>query len=189
MQTRTVVFTALIAALISVGAYVAVPIGPVPVTLQTLFLLTGALLAGPRIAVSASVLYLLTGAIGLPVFSGGTGGIAHFFSPTGGYLLGMVPAAWIAGVFGRSAAGHRLTSRTKWLKRTIPGAVLGSAAIYLAGVPWLAFTLSLSWERALTIGVLPFIIGDGMKIAAALMLAWMFSEQALSMLCASTEEP
>ncbi len=188
MPTQRIVFTALAAALIAVGAYVAVPVGPVPVTLQTLFLITVSLLGGFRIALSASLLYLLMGAVGLPVFSGGTGGIAHFFSPTGGYLIGMVPAACIAGFFGDQASCFRNTSRTTWLIWALPGALLASLVIYMTGVPWLKASLGITWAGAAAAGIIPFIIGDVLKIAASLALAWIFSDRASLLLSAGRED-
>ncbi len=154
------------AALISVGAYIAVPLPgtPVPIVLQNLFIMLAALLLGPRWGLAAVLLYLAMGALGLPVFSGGTGGIARFAGPTGGYLLGYLPATFAMGAI--SAAGGR---RRWW--RDLLALLVGTAVIYAVGVPWLKTAIRGSWAKALTGGLLPFIPGDALKIAVAVPLA------------------
>ena len=133
------------------------PFTPVPVTLQTFaILLTGCLLGGGRGALSV-VLYVAEGSGGLPFFSGGTGGIAHLLGPTGGYLLGFALCAYSVGLF--AARG---------LTRTWPGRLLalavGDIVIYIPGLIWLgAFT---GMSKAFSLGFVPFIVGDALKIAA-----------------------
>jgi biotin transport system substrate-specific component len=89
---RMTVYASLMAALIAAGAYMALPIGPVPIVLQNLFVFLSGLLLGPRWGVASIGVYLMAGALGLPVFAGGVGGIGRFAGPTGGYLLGYLPA-------------------------------------------------------------------------------------------------
>jgi len=107
---RTVLI-ALGAASTAVGAFIAIPLpfSPVPIVLQNFFILLIALVLGPRMGTASVALYLLVGALGLPVFAGGKGGFAHFFGPTGGYLAGFLLSAWITGVL--SAGGHRQKNR------------------------------------------------------------------------------
>jgi biotin transport system substrate-specific component len=94
-QLRMMVYASLLAALTAAGAYLSIPIGPVPIVLQNLFVLLTGLLLGPRWGTASVGVYLLTGALGLPVFAGGIGGIGRFAGPTGGYLLGFVPAVYV----------------------------------------------------------------------------------------------
>ena len=103
---RTVLI-ALGAASTAVGAFIAIPLpfSPVPIVLQNFFILLIALVLGPRMGTASVALYLLVGALGLPVFAGGKGGFAHFFGPTGGYLAGFLLSAWITGVL--AAGGSR----------------------------------------------------------------------------------
>jgi len=187
VEVRSTVLTALFAALISAGAYIAIPIGPVPLTLQSFFILTAGILGGRRIGVSSVVIYLLAGALGLPVFSGGTGSIAHFFGPTGGYLLAAVPSAYITGMlaeWGIRQQGH-LTEHKPHLMRgvilkavmTAAGGLAGTVIIYLIGVPWLKIVLNLEWSSALKAGVFPFLVGDGIKLIAAIALGTTFSDR------------
>ncbi|GAB4504586.1 MAG: biotin transporter BioY [Anaerolineales bacterium] len=141
---------------------------PVPLTGQTFaVLLTGAALGSQRGAASL-ILYLLLGGLGLPFFAGGQGGLAYLLGPTFGYLLGFALAAWLVG---------RLTEHG--LERSLQTSLLpflaGTAVIYFCGAGWLA--LSLGVQKALLFGVLPFIIGDMIKIALAgiaLPTAWKF---------------
>ncbi|MUM77737.1 biotin transporter BioY [Pseudodesulfovibrio sp. F-1] len=155
------VWTALLAATIGAGAYLIVPIGPVPVSMQPLFVFLAGFALGPRRGAMAVGLYLLAGALGLPVFSGGRSGLGHLFGPTGGYLLGWLLTAWVCGM------ARRQDGTIPWLR----GAGFGLTALallYAAGAAWLKFALSLSWHKAWLAGVVPFIPWDALKLGAAL---------------------
>jgi len=162
-QLRYMVYASLMAALTAVGAYVHIPLGPVPIVLQNLFVLLAGLLLGSRWGAISIGIYLLVGAIGLPVFAGAKGGIAHFMGPTGGYLFGFLLASYITGYIAEHSK-HRLSAE-------ILAVSLGSLAVYALGVPWLKFIAGLTWGKALTIGMLPFVIGDAVKAGAAVALA------------------
>jgi len=157
------VLASLMAALTAVGAYIYVPIGPVPVVLTTLFVLLAGLLLGSRWGVASILLYLLVGAMGFPVFAGGRGGIAHFLGPTGGYLLGYAFASLITGFISEHARGL--------FGLEILAAVLGTLVIYAFGVPWLKVVGQIPWSKAWMVGALPFLPGDAIKGAVALGLA------------------
>ena len=100
-QLRMTVYASLLAALTAAGAYLAIPIGPVPIVLQNLFVFLSGLLLGPRWGVASVGVYLLAGVLGLPVFAGGVGGIGRFAGPTGGYLLGFLPAVYVIGLISK----------------------------------------------------------------------------------------
>ncbi|MEE4136639.1 MAG: biotin transporter BioY [Desulforhopalus sp.] len=163
MKTTTdlqkLVLASLMAALIAVGAYLAIPIGPVPIVLQNLFVLVAALLLGSRWASAAVAVYLLAGACGLPVFAGGGGGLGHLFGPRGGYLFGFLAAAWLVGKISEISRQQPLAE--------ILAMAIGGLVIYAIGVPWLMTLLGLSPGKALAVGMYPFILGDVVKIAAA----------------------
>mgnify|MGYP000970339622 CR=1 FL=1 len=160
---RMTVVAALMAALIAVGAYLVIPIGPVPIALQSLFVMLSGLLLAPRWALGAVGVYLLAGALGLPVFAGATGGIGRFFGPTGGYLVGYLPAVLVVSwTVRRRRAGPALM---------VAALVAGTAIVYLFGVAWLKTVTALPWSKALALGMLPFLPGDAVKIAAALPIA------------------
>jgi len=162
-KLRWMVLASLMAALTAVGAYIHVPIGPVPIVLSTLFVLLAGLLLGSRWGLTSMGLYLLVGAIGIPVFAGGKGGFAHFFGPTGGYLFGYVLASWITGFISERARGLLILD--------IFAVLVGSLAIYGLGVPWLKMVTQLSWSKTLMVGVVPFLIGDAVKASVAIILA------------------
>jgi len=162
-KLRMLVLASLMAALTAVGAYIHVPIGPVPIVLSTLFVLLSGLLLGSHWGMASMGLYLLVGAIGIPVFAGGKGGLAHFFGPTGGYLLGYVLASWITGFISERSPGL--------LMLDILAVLIGSLVIYGLGVPWLKLVTQMSWTKTLTVGVVPFLIGDVVKASVALVLA------------------
>ena len=156
---RKLVLASLMAALIAVGGYIAIPVGPVPIVLQNLFVLIAALLLGSRWAAASVAVYLLAGACGLPVFAGGGGGLGHLFGPRGGYLFGFLVAAWTVGRISEVSRQRPLAE--------IAGMVIGSLIIYAVGVPWLKTLLGISFGKALAVGMYPFIPGDALKIAAA----------------------
>jgi len=159
--------TALFAALTAAGAFVAIPIGPVPIVLQNLFALLSGLILGPLMGCAAVGLFLLAGLLNFPVFSGGGGGLVRFAGPTGGYLAGYLMAALIAGLI----AGRPKAGASPSLPRIIAAVALGFLVVYIPGVAWLKISRSLSWTRALAAGFVPFIIGDVLKGIAAVLIA------------------
>ena len=161
-QLQWIVYASLMAALTAVGAYIHIPVGPVPIVLQNLFVLLAGLLLGSRWGVTSAGIYLLVGAIGIPVFAGAKGGIAHFLGPTGGYLFGFAACAFIVGWL-----SENLESRSYG---DILAVMIGSIAIYLFGVPWLKVVTGMPWEKAVMVGMVPFLLGDGLKAAAAVIL-------------------
>ena len=162
-KLRWMVLASLMAALTAVGAYIHVPIGPVPIALSTLFVLLSGLLLGSRWGLTSMGLYLLVGAIGIPVFAGGKGGFAHFFGPTGGYLLGYVIAAGLTGFISERSRGLLILD--------ILAILVGSIAIYGLGVPWLKMVTQMSWTKTLMVGMVPFLVGDAIKASVAIILA------------------
>ena len=95
-QLRMMVYASLFAALTAVGAFLALPIGPVPIVLQNMFVFLAGLLLGSRWGLASVGVYLLAGAVGLPVFAGGLGGLGRLIGPTGGYLIGYLPTVFIS---------------------------------------------------------------------------------------------
>lgn len=160
---RPMVHAALFVALISVGAFIAIPIGPVPIVLQNMFVLLAGLMLGPAWGTACVAVYLLVGLAGLPVFAGGTSGIGKLFGPTGGYLLGYLPAVLVTGALSRAPVQNAF--------RDILAMTVGSAIVYGIGVPWLKVAFSLSWGQAVSMGLLPFLPGDAVKIAGAAIIA------------------
>ena len=164
------VLACLFAALISAGAYIAIPLPgtPVPIVLQNFFIFLAALVLEPAWALAATLIYLALGALGLPVFSGGSGGLARFVGPTGGYLVAYPLAALLA------ALVARLGARRRW--KDALALVLAALLVYALGVLWLRRALHASWAKALAVGLLPFIPGDALKIAAAVLIGRRLSD-------------
>lgn len=162
-QLKKMVYAALMAALTAAGAYIAIPIGPVPIVLQNLFVMLAGLLLGGRWGLISIGVYLLSGAVGLPVFAGGTGGIGKFVGPTGGYLLGFAAAAYLVGILSEFGHGRIVVD--------VLAMVAGTLTIYLFGVAWLKVVTGMELSKAVSVGMLPFLIGDTVKIAAAIPIA------------------
>ena len=160
---RMTVYASLMAALIAAGAYLALPIGPVPIVLQNLFVFLSGLLLGPRWGVASVGVYLMAGALGLPVFAGGVGGIGRFAGPTGGYLLGYLPAVYVIGWISKKSKGRAAVD--------VLAMVCGSIIIYTCGVSWLKILSGMTLAKTLVVGMYPFILGDVIKIAAAVPIA------------------
>ncbi len=154
--------------LLATSAQFKIPLYPVPVTGQTLVVLLIGMAYGPLLGGVTIAAYLLQGVIGLPVFAGGTFGIATLLGPTGGYLGGFLIAAVVMGFLAERGMGRGIMS-------TIIAMMIGNVVIYIAGASWLAsFTGA---EKALTAGVFPFLYGDVLKLAVAaglMPMAWRF---------------
>lgn len=151
------------AVMTALGAYVRIPLPwtPVPITLQTLFVSLAGATLGPVLGPASQGLYLAAGAAGVPLFAGGLGGLAYLLGgPTTGYLLGFVPATVCTGwlIRRREAPGFL------W---TLLSMAVGTLTLYACGVAWLAWSLNLSLATALTQGLLPFLLGDAVKLCAA----------------------
>jgi biotin transport system substrate-specific component len=139
---------------------VPLPFTPVPLSLSTFAVLLTGFALGPRRALLSTVLYLALGTAGLPIFADQGSGWAF---ASYGYVVGYVAAAVIAG-----AAAQRRADRSP--TATIGTAVLSTAAIYVLGVPWLMVSLQVDLLEALALGVVPFLVGDAIKAAAAALL-------------------
>jgi biotin transport system substrate-specific component len=155
------------AAFVGLAAQIAIPLPftPVPLTLQTFaVLLVGASLGSLRGALSM-VVYLIVGMVGVPWFAEGSSG---FSNASFGYILGFIFAAFIVGRLAERGASTTAL-------RSAGLMVVGNLAIYAVGVTWLKFAIDVNWATALSLGVVPFLIGDAVKIALAaglLPLSW-----------------
>lgn len=151
-KSQLVALTATFVALITVGAWISIPLPPVPLTLQTFFVLLAGVIM-KRYAVIPAVLYLVLGALNVPVFHNALAGIGVILGPTGGFLIGFIPAALIAG----------LAYEKKERIIRITGLIAATAAIYVFGISWLSFSTGIGLAQAVLIGVVPFLAGDALK--------------------------
>jgi biotin transport system substrate-specific component len=152
------ILIALFAAITAICAQITIPIGPVPFTLQTLAIALTAVILG-RYGGFAILLYLIIGAIGVPVFSGFKAGFPVLIGPTGGFLIGFTLAAFIMGfIIDRM--------NPSFIKALIIN-ILGLAFVYVIGVTQLKFLMDLTWAKAMSLGIIPFILPDLLKIGIA----------------------
>ena len=160
LSIRGMVYESIFGAATEAGAYILIPLPLVPITLQTLFLnLAGALLGG-RLGALSQVVYVLLGIIGLPVFAGGKAGMGVLLGPTGGYLIGFIVAAYVVGKL------IEIKKKPGFIW-TVSSMVAGMICIYVFGVIQLSFIAKLSIDKSISVGVLPFLIRDALKIIAA----------------------
>lgn len=161
--TQIGIFTALTA----VGAFISIPIGPVPITLQSFFVLMSGIILDSKKAMFSQITYLLLGLIGFPIFAGFSGGIQYIFKPSFGFIVGYVAAAYIVG---------KLTEETFNYRNLSIAVMAGSIVIYALGLPYMYYILNImlnnnfSLFKILQIGMLSFIPGDTLKAVIAVVL-------------------
>ncbi len=153
-------YASMFGALTALGAYIMIPLPLVPITLQTLFVILAGALLGGYLGALSQVVYVLLGIIGLPVFSGGKAGFGVLIGPTGGYLIGFVIGALIIG---------KLTSLRRdpgivWLMGSM---VAGMVIVYTLGIIQLTFVAKISFIKAISVGLLPPLPGEIIKIIVA----------------------
>ena len=141
--------------------YFPLPFSPVPITGQTFAVLLLAALYGHNRGGLTVLTYLILGIAGRPVFASGTFGIATIIGPTGGYLVGFLPAAYIVGFLSKKGWDRKV-----WTTAT--SMIIGNVVIYLVGTTWLSRFVG--WDNVLQTGLIPFLIGDGAKIVLATLL-------------------
>lgn len=176
LDTRRLTLCAVMAAVMCVIAPISIPIGPISITGGTLAIyLTAYLLGGVWGTVSVLV-YLLVGFVGVPVFSNYMGGAARLLGPTGGYLVGYLPMAFLAGLIiewtWRRLNGQDKKSAPRALAVQFLAMVLATAVLYAFGTAWYCFQAGVDLQKALAACVFPFIPFDLMKMAAALLLGF-----------------
>ncbi len=147
--------------LICLGAQIRIPMGDVPIVMTSLIIYTGSLIFGANISFSATLLYLLIGSLGLPVFSGGSAGYQHLTGPTGGYLIGFALAAFAIG---------KISVKQKKLKFDILALLAGSACIHALGILWMSNQFPENWQN-MRANYPFFLFADSLKMIVALLLA------------------
>ncbi len=178
MKTRDITISALMAALLGISAYIYIPlaVSPVAVTMQTMVLNIIAIMLTPSAAFFAVLIYILTGAVGIPVFSGGVGGVSVLLSPTGGYILGFLLAApamsyakgFFAKIFGKIIKSQKTSDITAYSVNAI---LVGMVIIYAMGMIYMRLLLGKAFGAAFVTMVMPFIPADLVKCVAAAMVS------------------
>lgn len=160
MKTKMLILTALFAALTAVGAFIRIPFLYSAITLQIFFTALAGVLLGARYGALSQLVYVALGLLGLPIFTAG-GGIGYLFQPTCGFLLGLIPTAWVIG---------KLTEHSHSLRRIMLAVLAGYAVLYLIGMPYMALILNVYMGKGLSLwallmaGMIPFLPGDALKI-------------------------
>ena len=168
MNTRTLTRTALFAALTAAGAFIRIPLGYSSITLQFFFTAMAGCLLGPVWGPVSQAVYVALGLIGLPIFTQG-GGLTYLLQPTCGFLIGLIPAAWVIGLLTARRPPHPI--------RTALACLAGLAVLYAVGLPYMAVILNqymgktMGFSAILWAGMLPFLPGDMLKIAVTAALA------------------
>lgn len=166
-RTRALVRCALFAALTAAGALIRIQFFQATLTLQFFFTILAGLLLGARLGALSQALYVFLGLAGMPVFAAG-GGIGYLFHPTFGFVLGLIPAAWLIGKLGATARSAR---------RVTLACLGGLAVLYAVGLPYIALIVrvyqggSIGTAALVTAYMLPYLPGDCLKIAACAALA------------------
>ena len=161
IRTKQMVLIALMTAVTCVLGPLSIPLpfSPVPISLTNFAIFLAIFVLGMKSATISFIIYLLLGAIGVPVFSSFRGGLQVLAGPTGGYLIGFIFLALIM--------GFALDHFNRKLVPTIIGMIIGMAVCYAFGTVWLAKLLSLSFKEGLMMGVIPYLAGDAAKIIIA----------------------
>ena len=165
-KTRMMILAALFAALTAVGAFIRFPLGTMSVTLQFMFTAMAGVLLGAKWGAVSQTVYVVLGLVGLPVFTMG-GGIGYVMQPSFGFLLGLIPTAWVIG---------RLTEKENGHWRIALACLAGLAVLYLIGLPYMYLIMKLYLRKSITVwtavkaGMLVYLPGDAIKIALTVLL-------------------
>ena len=163
LTTAQMTVTALMTAVMCVLGPLAlpIPVSPVPISLGSLVIYFMAYVLGAKLAVVSCAVYLLLGLVGLPVFTGFSGGLGKVAGPTGGYMIGYLFLAFIAGYFIERFPSNRALQAV--------GLILGTAVLYVFGTVWLSGQLNMTFLAGLGVGAVPYLPGDAAKIVLAVM--------------------
>ena len=165
MKVKDMTITAVMAALICIAGPLTIPMGPIPLSLATFAVYLAGAVLGKKYGTIAVGLYLLIGIIGVPVFSGFSGGFQKLAGVTGGYLAGYLPCAFLSGI------GTEIAEKKgrKWLLPVMM--TTGTAVLYAIGTAWFMTQTGNTFGAALSLCVIPFLPGDAVKILAATILS------------------
>ncbi len=161
LSTADIALTGVMTALICICGPLSIPIGPIPVSLTPFTVIFSVYILGRFRGTLACFVYLLIGLIGLPVFSGFTGGVGKLFGPTGGYLFSFALMAFIAGLF---------IDKFSNIFIQMLGGMVGMLVSYAIGTVWLSVQAFMTISQALSVAVIPFIPFDMVKIVLAVLL-------------------
>lgn len=157
-STKRLTRIAVMAALLCAASPWSVPIGPIPISIATFIVYLSGIVLGAFDGTISVAVYLLIGAVGVPVFSGFQGGVQKLIGVTGGYLIGYLICAFVVGL---------ITDKAKRKLLTVPAMILGTVLLYAFGTLWFMFQTQRTLAESLMLCVVPFLLGDAAKIAVA----------------------
>jgi biotin transport system substrate-specific component len=169
LKIRSLILAALFAALTAIGAFIQIPMVPVPITLQLLFCIVAGMLLGPGLGALSQVLYIAIGLLGLPIFAGG-GGLGYILKPSFGYLLGFAAGSFTCGLIVRQF-------KSLTFLKALLASMAGVIVVYAIGVPYLYIAFNagtpgtLTFGKALATGAVVFLPGDVLKCVVAALIA------------------
>lgn len=162
LEARDMLSVALFSALTAIGAFIRIPLpfSLVPATLQTLFTYMAGALLGGYLGALSQLIYILLGISGLPIFAGGNASLSVLVGPTGGYLVGFIAGSFVIGKMTEAKKNNSLL----WLLTCM---IVGTTIIYTLGVIQLMNWMKISLDKAVIMGVAPFVAGDVVKMLVA----------------------
>lgn len=170
LSTREMTLVAMFTGLTAMGAFISIPIGPVPITLQTLFVILSGLILGPKLGALSQIVYIILGLVGIPIFAGFTGGLQSVMKPSFGFAIGFIFAAYAVGKI--VYLEEKVSTRNIWI-----ASLVGTVVIYLFGLPYMYYILNVIMAKGLSfiaivkIGCLLFLPGDLAKFILASVVA------------------
>lgn len=166
IKTKNLTTIAFMTALMCIAGPISIPLPftPVPISLTNLVIYIACCILGCKKGTISLIIYLLIGAIGLPVFSGFSGGLSKLAGPTGGYLIGFLFCTILTGLFVEKFEDK--------IYMYPVGMILGTIICYAFGTGWLAMQMHLSFMQSLFMGVIPYLLGDGIKIGVSAVLGF-----------------
>lgn len=168
---KEMILISLFTALTAIGAFLSIPFGTIHITLQSLFVLLAGLLLGPKLGALSQIVYILLGISGMRIFAGFSGGPQAIFSPSFGFLIGFISAAFIVGKIVHA-------EKSVNLKKIFFAASIGTIVIYLFGIPYMYMILnfvlnkSISLPSVIKMGCFIFLPGDVLKTIISSLVAF-----------------
>lgn len=168
ISTKDMTLVAMFTGLTAIGAFISIPIGEVPISMQSLFVILSGLILGAKLGALSQIIYIILGLIGLPIFANFTGGLQSIMKPSFGFIIGFVFAAYIVGKISESSRGT---------KTILIASFVGTIVIYLFGLPYMYYMLNivmlkgLSFLTVIKIGCIIFLPGDILKALLSSLVA------------------
>ena len=166
ISIKDMALVSMFTALTAIGAFISLPLGPVSITLQSLFVLLSGLVLGAKLGAISQLVYIFLGLVGLPIFAGFTGGLQSILKPSFGFIIAFVFAAYIVGKISNSKGNLSF-------KRILAAGLIGSIVIYIFGLPYMYYILNtimgqnFSFSAVFKMGCLLFLPGDFIKFIVA----------------------